>query len=44
MNLISKEIEQYCLDQSQADSGLLKDLVNKTFKEEKKYKGSVTYL
>ena len=35
MNLISKEIEQYCLDQSQADSGLLKDLVNKTFKEEK---------
>ena len=35
MNLISKKIEQYCLDQSQADSGLLKDLVNKTFKEEK---------
>ena len=35
MNLISKEIEQYCLDQSQADSGLLKDLVNKTLKEEK---------
>ncbi len=35
MNLISKEIEQYCLDQSQADSSLLKDLVNKTFKEEK---------
>ena len=35
MNLISKEIEQYCLDKSQADSGLLKDLVNKTFKEEK---------
>ena len=35
MNLISKEIEQYCLDQSQADAGLLKDLVNKTLKEEK---------
>ena len=35
MNLISKEIEQYCLDQSQADTGLLKDLVNKTLKEEK---------
>ena len=35
MNLISKKIEQYCLDQSQAASGLLKDLVNKTFKEEK---------
>ena len=35
MNLISKEIEQYCLDQSQKDTGLLKDLVNKTFKEEK---------
>ena len=35
MNLISKVIEQYCLDQSQAESGLLKDLVNKTFKEEK---------
>ena len=35
MNLISNEIEQYCLDQSQADAGLLKDLVNKTLKEEK---------
>ena len=35
MNLISKEIEQYCLDQSQADTGLLKDIVNKTLKEEK---------
>ena len=34
MNLISKEIEQYCLDQSQPDTGLLKALVNKTLKEE----------
>ena len=34
MNLISKEIEQYCLDQSQQDTGLLKELVNKTLKEE----------
>ena len=34
MNLISKEIEQYCLDQSQSDTGLLKALVNKTLKEE----------
>ena len=34
MNIISKKIEQYCLDQSQADTGLLKDLVNKTLKEE----------
>ena len=34
MNLISKEIEQYCLDQSQPDTGLLKDLVNKTLEEE----------
>ncbi len=34
MNLISKEIEQYCLDQSQPDTGLLKSLVNKTLKEE----------
>ena len=34
MNLISKEIEQYCLDQSQPDTGLLKDLVKKTLKEE----------
>ena len=35
MNLSSKKIEQYCLDQSPADTGLLKDLVNKTLKEEK---------
>ena len=34
MNLISKEIEQYCLNQSQPDTGLLKALVNKTLKEE----------
>ena len=34
MNLISKEIEQYCLDQSQKDTDLLKDLVNRTLKEE----------
>ena len=34
MNLISKKIEQYCLDQSQPDTGLLKALVNKTLKEE----------
>ena len=34
MNLISEEIEQYCLDQSQQDTGLLKELVNKTLKEE----------
>ena len=34
MNLISEEIEQYCLDQSQQDTGLLKALVNKTLKEE----------
>ena len=34
MNLISEEIEQYCLDQSQPDTGLLKALVNKTLKEE----------
>ena len=34
MNLISKEIEEYCLDQSQPDTGLLKALVNKTLKEE----------
>ena len=34
MNLISKEIEQYCLDQSQPDTSLLKALVNKTLKEE----------
>ena len=34
MNLISKEIEQYCLDQSQPDTGLLKALVNKSLKEE----------
>ena len=34
MNLFSKEIEQYCLDQSQPDTGLLKALVNKTLKEE----------
>ena len=34
MNLISKEIEQYCLDQSQPDTGLLKALVNKTLEEE----------
>ena len=34
MNLISKEIEQYCQDQSQQDTDLLKDLVNKTLLEE----------
>ena len=34
MNLISKKIEQYCLDQSQPDTSLLKALVNKTLKEE----------
>tara|TARA_Y100001968_G_C19314966_1_gene696127 strand:+ start:365 stop:1000 length:636 start_codon:yes stop_codon:yes gene_type:complete len=34
MNLISKEIERYCLDKSQPDTGLLKDLVNKTLEEE----------
>ena len=34
MNLISEDIEQYCLDQSQPDTGLLKALVNKTLKEE----------
>ena len=34
MNLISKEIEQYCLNQSQPDTGLLQALVNKTLKEE----------
>ena len=34
MNLISEEIERYCLDKSQPDTGLLKDLVNKTLKEE----------
>jgi len=34
MNLISEEIERYCLDKSQPDTGLLKDLVNKTLEEE----------
>jgi len=34
MNLISKKIEQYCLNQSQPDTSLLKALVNKTLKEE----------